>query len=216
MPVTPTITITGTLQSVLGTADAGALIVQLCGFNNHNPVIPGTAVLDMTAPLAIQAAVDGTFGFELYGNDVIEPGGTYYTIAVRDSRKSAVQVNAYIFEGTEDIDLSDAASFVPGVPPEGIYVVPFACGHPIFDAAKGTGQSLTLTGNAVAAAQNFLSGVAVPVFIKQDATGGREFTWPATFQDPPGINMVPDGITTSLWFLAVNGNYYRIGAALWF
>lgn len=125
MPLTPQITIAGNLADLFGAAQAGSFVVQLCGFGSQIPRVSGTAMIAQTAPLAFSASfggTPGTYNFNLWGNDVITPSGTFYTIKVVDVNGNTVQINAYQFTGTESIDLSSAAPFnPPPVPTFGTY-----------------------------------------------------------------------------------------------
>jgi hypothetical protein len=112
MPSTPQITIAGNLADLFGDAETATLIVQLCVFGSQLPRVSGTAVIAQTAPLAI-TATGGAYSFKLWGNDVILPAGTFYTIRVVDANGNAVQINAYQFSGTETVDLSSATPYNP-------------------------------------------------------------------------------------------------------
>ena len=125
MPLTPQITIAGNLADLFGAAQAGSFVVQLCGYGSQIPRVSGTAMIAQTAPLAFTAnfgGTPGTYNFMLWGNDVITPAGTFYTIKVVDVNGNTVQINAYQFTGTETVDLSSAAPFnPPPVPTSGTY-----------------------------------------------------------------------------------------------
>jgi hypothetical protein len=212
-------TISGTLKTILDVQPiVGGVEVALCGYGNTVPQLNGAGLAARVTDKSAEVGSEGTFSFELTGNDKIQPDGTYYTIIVRDDNGDAVQINAYRFLDDLDYDLDDADPIDPDqpAPAGGIYVVPISFSNTLFDNNKGTGQSLTLT-HAVAGstAINFVQGAAVPFIIKQDATGGRIFVWPPNFFNPPGINPAPNGVTTSLWYLSADGNFYQQGAAVW-
>jgi hypothetical protein len=215
---TPQITLNVTLKDIkAGGAEAGSIEILLCGFGNDVPRVPSAGVFARTDALDIDADPAGTISTTLFGNDVIEPADTYYTIAIKDSNGDIVQVSAYRFTGNaQTVNLSDAIPIDPDAPAfVGIYVVPLACANPVFDNNKGTGQSLTLTRDVPgSSATNFVTGAAVPFIIKQDGVGGRAFAWPASFQTPPAINLLPNGVTTSMWYLAPDGNFYQFGTAV--
>jgi hypothetical protein len=50
---------------------------------------------------------------KLWGNDVITPQNTYYSIAVLDPNKNVIQSGIYQFTGTQTIDLSNAQQILP-------------------------------------------------------------------------------------------------------
>ncbi len=119
-------------------------------------------------------------------------------------------VGSIVIEG--DLTVTGAFSFSPGM-----YVVPFSGGNPVFNGDFGWGQDLTLTGNVAAStAINFVAGAPLTFVIRQDATGGRTFVWPANFVEPPQINDAPNG-TTCVTFMksSVDGKYYATGTAVW-
>lgn len=88
----------------------------------------------------------------LFGNDQITPAGTYYEIAVIDGEENVVQCAAYIFTGTQEIDLSDAVPVVLAPNPivtSGNWTLVDASGAGLtFTAAQG---SWTQVGNLVTA-----------------------------------------------------------------
>lgn len=113
MPVTPQITLTGSLLDNFGAAVLnGQLAVQLCGFGSAVPRISGTGLVARTAPINVPCPA-GTFNFALWGNDVITPAGTFYTVQVLDDNGNVIQVNAYQFTGAGSFDLSTVAPFNP-------------------------------------------------------------------------------------------------------
>lgn len=115
MPVSPQITVTGTLLDLFGSlVNDGVLVVQLCGYGAV-PRVAGTALVARTAPLEIDCPL-GLFSFQLWGNDVITPAGTFYTIAVKDDNGNMVQMNAYQFLGAGTVDLSTVAPYDPPSP----------------------------------------------------------------------------------------------------
>jgi hypothetical protein len=122
---TPQITIAGSVADLFGAAQAGTLVVQLCGcdvFATQIPRVPsGPKLIGMIAPLPI-ACTGGSYSFMLWGNDVILPlntdgsPATFYTVKVVDSSGNTVQMNAYQFTGTQTVDLATATPYVPPAP----------------------------------------------------------------------------------------------------
>lgn len=117
MPVTPQITLTANLESILAGAETGGYLrITLCGSGPVIPAVPGTCVLaDATIPQIIGPQVGSTpLSIELYGNDVIVPGPdvTFYEIAVLDDDQNVIQAGNYRFDGAGTIDLSEAAQIV--------------------------------------------------------------------------------------------------------
>lgn len=223
MPAPTPISVTALLQSIAGAAaTTGAkLRITLCGFDQVQPEIQGTSLL-VTISQA-QTFVGAMLTFPLYANDKISPLNpdgtprTFYCVQVQDSNGNTIAATNYqiLTSGGPTQDLSNLEPYPTAI--DGIYVLPQTpCIGTVFDGNKGTGQSLTLTGNvAVSTAKNFIQGEAVPFIIKQDATGGRAFAWPASFIDQPAINPAPNGVTTALFFLGFDGSYHLFGASIW-
>lgn len=118
MPATPNITLAGILLDIFGAPDAGFMTITLVGFGSAAPRIVGTAMLAPTAPVDVEALANGSYSFQLWGNDQITPTGSYYTIKISDSDGNVVQLNAYQFAGTHSYDLSNVDPFIPvPVPP---------------------------------------------------------------------------------------------------
>jgi hypothetical protein len=116
-PLTPQITLTATLQDVSGnaagtTASPAVLRIALAGFGLTLPCIVGTSNLVRVGPEDFYD--DGTgVSTSLWGNDVINPLGTYYAITLLDGDGNILQTGAYQFSGSESIDLSSAVQIVP-------------------------------------------------------------------------------------------------------
>jgi hypothetical protein len=117
MPLTPQITLTANLQDIAGatagsTASPAVLRIALAGFGLVLPCIVGTSNIVRSGPedfYDIGTGVTTT----LWGNDVINPLGTYYAITLLDGDGNILQTGAYQFTGTQQIDLSSAPQIVP-------------------------------------------------------------------------------------------------------
>jgi hypothetical protein len=117
MPTTPGVTLTANLQSILaGGALGGYLRVTLCGFGPVMPCVPGAGMLgDAAVPQMVGPQISSTpISQVLYGNDVIQPGSTFYEIAVLDQKKNVIQAGMYQFANAAGtVDLSTAGQIVP-------------------------------------------------------------------------------------------------------
>jgi len=114
MPLTPQITLTATLQDQSGQPLPKAqLIITLCGYGPKLPCIIGTSMLAQVGPVEY-TLLDGTADIPLWGNDVITPAGTFYSIQLVDNKKNVVQAGIYQFTGSGTIDLSNAPQILPG------------------------------------------------------------------------------------------------------
>jgi hypothetical protein len=117
MPLTPQITLTANLQDVSGVAagtteSPAVLRIALCGFGLTLPCIVGTSNLAKVGPEDFYDPGTG-ISIKLWGNDVINPLGTYYAITLLDSDGNILQTGAYQFQGSLSIDLSSAPQIVP-------------------------------------------------------------------------------------------------------
>lgn len=107
---TPQVTLTASLTDITGSevgspANPAKVCIALCGYGPQLPRIGGTALIARPGPIYIESP-DGTFSERLWGNDVITPQGTYYTVAVLDGQGNVVQCAAYQLGGSGTYDLS--------------------------------------------------------------------------------------------------------------
>ncbi len=213
----PAITLVCTLQDFSGNdlgsiSDPAALRIALCGFGATLPRVAGTAMLARTGPI-FEQTTSGAISVPLYGNDVITPAGTYYDIALLDAAGIVIQSAAYQFTGSGTFELSSLSPYLPVQPaqPNGYVVVPYNATM-AFDAAGWWAPIVfdtTLTGGVGSASlRNIRTGQMVQFIIRQDATGGHVFTWPANVQNPPLVNSAPNSKTTGLFFMDDTGNLY--------
>ena len=133
MPATPNITLTATLLdysgNIIGSAIQPAwLRIGLCGFGPVLPSIPGTGNITKITSWFLDVPFVGTaLSVKLWGNDQVNPSGTYYAISVLDQQKNIIQTGIYQFTGTQTIDLSSAAQIVQPMAPQLFSFVAKAC-----------------------------------------------------------------------------------------
>lgn len=172
MTLTPQITLTATLQDLTGTlvattANPAKLRIALCGYGAQLPCVAGTAVIAKPGPFDI-ISTDGAISTLIWGNDVIAPAGTFYSITVLDGDDNVLQCGAYQFTGSGTIDLSSAPQIVPPAPPGIPQLVYRAC------AGAVPGTVYTAPGQVAAVAYNGVlmpQGAALPTF-SYTLTGG--------------------------------------------
>ncbi|HEY2351084.1 MAG TPA: hypothetical protein VGH83_01155 [Candidatus Acidoferrum sp.] len=185
MPITPAITLTANLESILGgVATAGYLRITLCGFGPAMPSVPGVGMLaDAGIPKQLGPQGGAPLSQLLWGNDVISPSGTFYEIAVLDINENAVQCGNYQFSGSGAIDLSMAPQIVA---PYG-----FILGNLRYVQCTGAvpGTIYTAPGQVIAAAYN---GILMRPGIDYTALGG---TITLTFSTEIKPNGQPDTIS---------------------
>ena len=116
MALTPQITLTANLESILGAAEvSGYLRITLCGYGPQIPAVPGTCMIaDAGIPMFVGPQVGATpLSIALWGNDVITPANTFYEVSVLDANKNVIQSGMYTFTGSGTIDLSQAGQILP-------------------------------------------------------------------------------------------------------
>lgn len=212
----PPITLNAHLETILATADeAGYLQIALCNFGLIPPCIPGVAML-------ANAGIPQTFGpqggsplsVQLWGNDVITPAGTFYSIAVLDGRKNIVQGGCYELTGAGPYDLSNLAPILP-VPYSypGPYVLnPAASGPLVLSTGGWSGPivfDVTLVGNVTSVAVlGLIRGQFVEFLIRQNGAGNHAWTWPAIAHNTPVINAAPNSVSSSAFVVDNNLQLY--------
>jgi hypothetical protein len=117
---TPQITLTANLQDITGnhagsTANPAVLRIALAAFGLTLPCIPGTSNVAQSGPEDFYDTGSG-ISVQLWGNDVLQPAGTYYAITILDGEGNIVQTGAYRFTGSGTIDLSNATQITPTPP----------------------------------------------------------------------------------------------------
>lgn len=79
---------------------------------------------------------------------------------------------------------------------------------PAFDLSAGSTQSITLTGDVTSSSLvNLTDGIQVSFLICQDASGGRQFTWPPNVRGAMQIGAVP-GKCSAQSFLSDGANLF--------
>jgi hypothetical protein len=153
MSTTPTpITLTAQLESILATSsEGGYLRITLCGYGPVCPSVPGVGMLaDAGVPQYEGPQGTTELSLMLYGNDVIQPAGTFYEIAVLDANKDVVQANNYNLTGSGTFDLS---TLIPIVGPLG-FLMTFLHYTQCSGSLVGGNQTFTAPGNIIAASYN--------------------------------------------------------------
>lgn len=121
------------------------------------------------------------------------------------------QVNATVYASTvptriETIQLSVKAALV---------AVPYSA-TPSFDAAKGNGFDITLTGNVTFSTFNGASGATlVAIRVTQDSVGGRTFVWPKNVRNAGIINPVAGSTSTQLFMRRADGSLDAAAPIMW-
>jgi hypothetical protein len=213
-------TITGTLQTILNNgADVGSIEVALCGYGSYVPRLNGQALAARVTDGSVGIGSDGSFSFQVEGNDLIQPDGTYYTITVKNDNGDIVQVNAYQFlsgQGNYDLDSTepfDPSQGPPSVPPFILDLLQIVNYDPnaVFAGDIYTAWQITLTGDCSPQFTNLVDGNLYTIIIIQDAAGNHAFNWPANVKNATWVNPDPNGVTVQT-FVAIDGELYPIGA----
>lgn len=155
MALTPQITLTANLESIVGAAAVGGYLrVTLCGYGPQPPAVPGTCMLaNAGVPQLVGPQIDSTpISVELFGNDVITPANTFYEVSVLDQNQDVIQSAIYQFNGSGTTDLADAQ---PILPPYG-----YDLGDLQYLECTGSGSNFVAPGRVIAPAYN---GILLPL-----------------------------------------------------
>ena len=177
----PNITLTALLQDIAGhplgsAANPCKLCIALCGYGPYLPKIAGTSMLARVGPIYLEST-NGSFSTPLWGNDVITPSGTYYTVALLDGQGNVVQCAAYTLTGSGTQDLS---GILPTIPPYG-----FPIGNLVYRPCTGSGRNWTAPGKAIVVTYNGINmpqGASFPINSYTLDSSGTQIT----------LNFVPD------------------------
>jgi hypothetical protein len=215
----------GTLQDIATLQDAfedGTVEFSLCGYGSQIPRVQGTSLLARVTTKPIPVDDNGRFEANLYGNDMIVPAGTFYTLTVMDDNNNVVQCNAYQITGTGSIDMSWAIPYDPNQPPPPLpplitnllLVVPWSA-TPEFPGDEFTTFRITLTGDVTSStAPDTVQGNLYTFIIQQDDAGSHAFTWPTNFINASPINPQPNSLTVQTFVMGL-GDLVPISAATW-
>jgi hypothetical protein len=227
--LTPQITLTATLQDVSGNAAGNAaspavLRIALCGFGLVLPCIVGTSNIAQPGPEDFYDT-GGGIDIKLWGNDVINPLGTYYAITILDGDGNILQCGSYQFTGTQTIDLSSAPQIVPtnsilyagcsGAVPGRTYTAPGVVVMALYNGNTlrpgidyslsngGTQINLTFTTQAGEDWQDNISALCTVVIPSSLAPGASLLQYALCTGDIPGTVYTAPGKVVAV---AYNGN----------
>jgi hypothetical protein len=231
MPVSPQITLNITLLdysgAAIGSVASPAYVrIALCGYDPYLPAVPGTGFTGKVASWPGDIPYTGNpIVVLLWGNDVITPANTYYSISILDSKRNVIQSAPYQFVGTGTYDLSTVTpyTFPPIVPPisptivAGLVTIPYSA-TPIFDCSLVTAGvitfEITLTGNVGSSSLiNAQAGQIVIISVIQDLTGGHTFSYPSNVHNTGDVESSGNGLTVQAFYARANGHLYPIGIA---
>lgn len=199
---TPSITLTATLEDILGSADPQAYLrITLCGLYGFVPRIAGTAIVAKIQQLVYQNIDTGIWSAALWGNDALTPTGSFYCIEVIDGNGNIAQSGNYLIVGSGSQDLSGMTQYFPPPPIE----PPFLPVLQNPQGGDGTTQvidsNITIDGNLIVTGTinggNSLFVVAYTPTMTLDGTKGGNFK--TTITGPVNItitNMVNKGIVS--------------------
>jgi hypothetical protein len=114
-------TLTGTVTDVNSNPVSGAVItVALWNYGNNTPTANGGAIV-VSPIITVTANNLGVFSTTVYGNDIISPTGTVYTVTYANANRITVSTATYTFNSNNTYDLN---SFAPNV----TYPIPASIG----------------------------------------------------------------------------------------
>jgi hypothetical protein len=218
-------TITGNAFTVADGPKSGATQIwaNLCGYGSQNPRINGVGVF--TGLRTVDLVIDpltGAFTVELYGNDLIVPGGTYYVFTFANENGDIIQVNAYRFIDGQTYDLNLIDPYDPNQPPPPLpplitnllLIVPWSP-TPAFPGDVYTSYRITLDGDVTSStAPGTVSGNLYTFIIVQDGVGNRQFAWPANCHGASPINPTPNSVTVQTFVMSI-ADLRAIGPGMW-
>jgi hypothetical protein len=219
-------TVTGNLKTSSTVPVQGGVEVMLCGYGSRVPRVNSVGLIArITDSADIPVGADGTFSFQVYGNDLIAPAGTYYAVTIKDDNGDIAQVNAYRFISTTpnyDLDLIDP--YDPNLPPPplpppitNLLLILAAAANMVFDGSLSTAFKTTLGGNVTAPVfENMAPGNLYTFIIVQDATGGYQFIWPANVRNATLVDPTPGSTTIQTFVADEFGDLYSIAAGTYY
>lgn len=168
MAITPGVNLTANLESILGgTEKGGFLRITLCGFGPVLPAVPNVGMLaDAGIPMYVGPQVGSTpIAQTLWGNDVINPSGTFYEIALLDQDKDVIQ--AGIYQLNNDAGTVDLSTLTQYLGPYG-----FSLGSLKYMPCTGAvpGTTYLAAGSVIAVSYNGI------FLVKNPATGTLGYT----------------------------------------
>jgi hypothetical protein len=220
-------TINGKLDTIVGSneSEQGSITIALCNYGSQVPRVPDQNIVMLARVTAQEIEADdlGVVAAEVFGNDEIEPAGTYYTITVKDSNGDIVQVNAYVFLDGQEYDLGTTPPFdptqTPGpLPPliisQLLLIQPFTP-TPNFPGDKYLTWAFTLSGDVTSSTLSGIqAGNLYTFIISQNTVGGWEFKWPPAVINPAPVSTERVAITIQTFVaIANNGPLLPIGPA---
>ena len=180
----PGVTLTASLQDTSGNANPlSKLRITLCNFYQNPPRIVGTSLLAQIRQDISLAQGQTTLSIPLWGNYQINPTGTFYEIAVIDSKNNVVQAAMYVFSNAGTYDLSTLGPVFPApdpyIPPTGIAVLTNPPGQELqtIDGPLTVEGNLIVTGSVNGAATLYVVPInsGAPVF-RGDLGQGQSLT----------------------------------------
>lgn len=217
--------VSGTLQTVLNEdADVGTVEVALCGYGSQVPRLNAAALGARVMDDTVEVGTDGSFEFDVIGNDLIVPQGTYYTVTIKNENGDITQVNAYVFLSTTgDYDLDTTPPFDPSATAPPTIPPPLAnllltIGYDpaaVFPGDTYTSWQMWLTGDCAPQFTNLVDGNLYTVILYQDDVGSHQFLWPDNVFNGITIDPEPNS-TTVQTFVATSGNLYAIAPGTWY
>ncbi len=101
-----TVTITGTLTDITGTATQGQVVFTLQNYSSQPPSISGSDVI-AEVQTTVQANGSGEWSVTLFLNTAITPANTFYSVALSPAGSTTPAITAsYSFNTSGTFDLS--------------------------------------------------------------------------------------------------------------
>lgn len=168
--------VTGTLQTLTGGLIAqGKVIFQLTNIGTGNPVgVSGTSLIPALT-YTVMTSQNGTFAVNLWGNDVLTPSNTLYSVTFRDFQGneigpvlynitgSSVNLNTLVASGTIPPVITPGAVLLNPTAPQTITGFPLILSGGLGLLPSYNGLPLVAEGIPAIIAQVNLTGQAAPI-----------------------------------------------------
>lgn len=227
MPTQPPITLKIDLIDIVGGVPVrGSVSIMLCNYGSALPSLPGISSYGRVLNQEIDADTTGTVTVGLWGNDYIQPAGTYYVVAIQDASGNTIQAAAYYLTGSGTQNLRD----LPALDPETV-AFPMATPPPtlgnnlldlgtvqggfVIDGSTYTTQQMILAGDATPTFQAMVPGEIYVFRFQQDGQGGHRLYWPQGSQFLPAMNPLPNGYTVQALYSDADGALHAVAPVVY-
>lgn len=198
----------------------GSVEFALCGYGPNLPRVPNaTSIGQATQRVDIPTGSDGTFNTNLFGNDRIQPPGTYYTYTVRNENGDILQCTAHIFLDGVNYDMDNEPGFdpalpIPPLPPAIINQLEVQQDQIVFNfhGDAYTAFKAVLNQDAAIQLSNAVPGQLYTFIVEAN---GHVAHWSGQFMNASAFNPKPNGNTVQTFVCDDANLLWAIAGATW-